>query len=101
MSNFIPAVIIFLIQIYLLFFWLKSRRKKDGKEKKICFVGFLLGQIYILWEVVMVNQTGTPLQGSPEQKMLMLRFLLGGTVGGIFTIIGLFYLSFATYLEQK
>lgn len=60
----------------------------------LCLWGFLLGQAYLLWEVFLVSQTGTPLPGSTEQNMLMLRLALGGTIGGLFTIIGLFYLAF-------
>ncbi|MGB3493605.1 MAG: hypothetical protein WBA57_12810 [Elainellaceae cyanobacterium] len=94
MNYFVPALIVFLIQFYLLLSWFRSFRKKDGKEKILCFFGFLLGQIYLLWEIVVVKQTGKPLPGSIEQKELMGRFLLGGTIGGVFTILGLFYLSF-------
>ncbi|MCP5100299.1 MAG: hypothetical protein GY943_32510 [Chloroflexi bacterium] len=101
MFDFMPATLVFLIQIYLLISWLKSRQKKDGKEKRICFWGFLFGQIYLLLEVLLVNQTGKPLPGSPEQKMLMGRLLLGGSMGGLFTILGLFYLSFASFSRQK
>ena len=72
----------------------------------ICFLGFLVGQIYLIWEVMLVKQTGKPLSDSPEQKMLMLRLMFGGAPGGIFVILGLFYLSFANFghlrsLDQK
>ncbi len=95
MIYYIPPTIVFLIQLYLLLSWWRSRKKKDGKEKWLCFWGFLLGQLYLLWEVALVKQTGKPLPGSPQQKMLMVRLLLGASLGGLFTILGLFYLSFA------
>ena len=106
MIYFIPTIIVLLLQIYLLLSWWKSRKKMDGKDKMICFLGFLLGQIYLIWEVFLVKQTGKPLPGSPQQNMLMLRLVLGGALGGLFVIMGLFYLSFANYgqtknLEQK
>ena len=101
MNYFIPAIIVFLMQCYLLLSWWKSRQKMDGKEKMFCFLGFLLGQIYLLWEVVLVKQTGKPLPGSAEQKALMVRLLLGGSMGGLFTIFGLFYLSFASLGQSK
>ena len=94
---FVPTILVFVVESYLLWSWFRSRRRKDGQEKKICLWGFLLGELYLLWEVFVVKQTGKPLPGSPEQKMLMLRFFLGGPWGGLFTIIGLFYLSFAMY----
>ena len=93
----VPAIIVFLIQSYLLWSWLQSRRRRDGRDWKICFGGFLLGELYLLWEVFLVKQTGKPLPGSPEQKMLMLRLAIGASIGGFFTIVGLFYLSFALY----
>ena len=95
MIYFIPTIIVFLIQGVFLLSWWNSRKKKDGKEKLYCFLGFLLGQLYLLWEVFLVNQTGKPLPGSPEQNMLMLRLALGGAPGGLFVIMGLFYISFA------
>jgi hypothetical protein len=33
--------------------------------------------------------------------MLMLRLMLGGAPGGIFVILGLFYLSFANFGQLK
>jgi len=69
----------------------------DGKEKIYVLLGFLLGQVYIMWEVLLVKQTGKPLPNSPEQAALMARLLLGGSLGGLFVIIGLFYLSFSAY----
>lgn len=101
MIYFIPTIITFLIQVYLLLSWWKSHRKKDGKEKMICFWGFLLGQIYLMWEVLLVKQTGKPLPDSPQQKMLMLRLILGGALGGLFVIMGLFYVSFTNYSQLK
>lgn len=101
MIEFIPATLIFLIEVVILLLWFKSRRDKDGKERKLCFYGFLLGQAYLLWEVWNVSQTGKPLPGSVEQKMLMGRVVLGASMGGLFTIIGLFYLSFANFPEHK
>ena len=97
----VPAVAFFLAQVYLLWSWLRSRREEDARDRKICLWGFLLGQIYLLWEVVLVKQTGKPPSGSPEQKMLMLRLALGASIGGLFTILGLFYLSFATFGRLK
>ncbi len=96
-----PAIIVFLIQVYLLLSWWKSRKKRDGKEKMIVLLGFLLGQIYLIWEVLLVQQTGKPLPNSPEQKMLMTRILLGGSLGGLFVLMGLFYLSFASFGQSK
>jgi hypothetical protein len=101
MIYFIPTTIIFLIQVYLLLSWWKSRKKGDGNEKMICLLGFLLGQIYLMWEVMLVGQTGKPVPDSPEQKMLMVRLLFGGAPGGFFVILGLFYLSFANYGKLK
>ncbi len=97
MAYFAPAIIVLLIQIYIFLTWLKALQRKDGKDKILCFLGFLLGQAYILWEIAVVKQTGKPLPGSAEQKALMARFLLGGGMGGIFTILGLFYLSFGAF----
>ena len=97
MSYFIPTIIVFVIQSYLFLSWWQSRRKKDGRDKIICFWGFLLGQLYLIWEVLLVEQTGQPLPDSPEQNMLMLRIVLGGFWGGLFTLFGLFYLSFASF----
>lgn len=101
MIYFIPAFIVFLIQLYLFVSWLKHPQKRDKKAMMICFWGFLLGQIYLLWEVVLVKQTGKPLPGSVEQKMLMGRLALGGAMGGLFTILGLFYTSFASKNTSK
>lgn len=97
MIYFIPALIVFLIELYLLVSWLKYPQKTARKAKLICFWGFLSGQIYLLWEVILVKHTGKPVPGSPEQKMLILRLALGATIGGLFTILGLFYVSFAHY----
>ena len=97
MTIFVPAVLVFLLQIYLFLSWFKALRRKDGRSKILCFWGFLLGQAYLLWEVIVVKQTGKPLPGSAEQKALMGRLLLGGAMGGIFTILGLFYLSFGSF----
>jgi len=99
--EFLPATIIFLIELVILLHWIKSRRNKDGKDIKLCFYGFLLGQIYLLWEVWNISQTGKPLPGSIEQNMLMGRVVLGASMGGLFTIMGLFYLSFAMYPKRK
>lgn len=101
MNELIPALIIFAIEVVLLLLWNQSRKTKDGKEVKLCFFGFLLGQIYLLWEVWMVSQTGKPLPGSVDQKMLMGRLMLGTSLGGLFTIIGLFYLSFAIFRKNN
>lgn len=101
MNQFAPALLVFALEIYLLFAWWKSRRRKDGREKMLCFWGFLLGQLYILWEVALVSRTGRPMPGSPEQGLLMGRLLLGGSIGGLFTIIGLFYLSFGALSRGK
>jgi hypothetical protein len=101
LTQLTPAQIIFLIEVIILILWLKSRRKKDGKDMKLCFYGFLLGQIYLLWEVWNISQTGKPLPGSVEQKMLMGRIVLGASMGGLFTIIELFYLSFARVAKKK
>lgn len=101
MIYYIPALIVFLIELYLLLSWLKHPQKSERKAKMLCFWGFLLGQIYLLWEVILIKQTGSPLPGSTEQKMLMVRLVLGGALGGLFTIIGLFYVSFASYGRLK
>jgi hypothetical protein len=97
MAYLVLSVVVLLIQIYLFLAWLKALQSKDGKDKILCFVGFLLGQAYILWEMAVVKQTGKPLPGSPEQKALMVRFVLGGGMGGIFTVLGLLYLSFGSF----
>ena len=101
MTDIIPAFIIFLIEVVILILWFKSRRDNNGKEKWLCFYGFLLGQAYLLWEVWNISQTGKPLPGSVEQKMLMGRVVLGASMGGLFTIFGLFYLSFALFPKPK
>lgn len=101
MIYFLPMMIVLFVQLYLLWSWWQSRKKRDGKERMICFWGFLVGQLYLLWEVFLVKQTGKPLPGSPEQNMLMLRLALGGAPGGLFVIFGLFYVSFAHYGLSK
>ena len=101
MIYFIPTIIVILVQAYLLLSWWKSRQKKDGKERMICFWGFLLGQLYLIWEVLLVQQTGTPLPDSPEKNMLMARIACGGAPGGLFALIGLFYVSFAHYRQLQ
>lgn len=101
MIYFVPAISVFLIQVYLFVSWWKSRKRMDGKEKRFILFGFLLGQIFFIWEVLLVEQTGKPLPGSPEQNMLMVRLLLGGSLGGLFVIIGLFYLSLSAYGQSK
>ncbi len=93
MIEFIPSVLVFSVEIYLLILWVQSRRNQDGKDGMICLYGFLIGQIYILWETILVSKTGPPPPGSAEKNMFMARFVLGGFLGGIFTIMGLFYLS--------
>ena len=98
---YIPTIIVLIIQTYLLFSWWRARKNKGGKEGKFILWGFLLGQIYLLWEVWLVQQTGQPAPGSPEEQMAMLRFACGGTPGGLFVIIGLFYLSFSSYGVSK
>jgi hypothetical protein len=101
LTEFIPATIVFLIEVILLVLWFKSRQDKDVKARWLCFYGFLLGQLYLLWEVWYVGQTGKPLPGSMEQKMLMGRVVLGTSIGGLFTIIGLFYLGAATFKKHQ
>ncbi|MBX3053407.1 MAG: hypothetical protein KF753_18165 [Caldilineaceae bacterium] len=101
MFDFLPAILVFLFEIYLVFAWLNSHRKNDGREKRLCFWGFLLGQLYLLWEVILIGRTGKPLPGSPAQRLLMGRLLLGGAMGGFFTIVGLFYLSFGSFSPRK
>ena len=101
MIYFIPTVIAFLIELFLFISWLKYPQKTERKAMMLCFWGFLLGQIYLLWEVVLVNQTGIPPSGSTEQSRLMIRLALGGFLGGLFTIIGLFYASFAAFGKLK
>ncbi|NJN21518.1 MAG: hypothetical protein HC812_10495 [Leptolyngbya sp. RL_3_1] len=101
MTYFLLTIIVFLVQIYLFLSWFRSLREEDSKDKLLCLLGFLLGQIYLLWEIAVVKQTGKPLPGSIEQKALMARILLGGSMGGIFTILGLFYLSFGSFEALK
>ena len=97
MIYFIPTVIFVIIELYLLVSWLRYPKKAEKKAMMLCFWGFLLGQIYIQWELFLVGQIGQPLPGSTEQNMFMLRIGLGGFLGGLFTIIGLFYASFAAF----
>lgn len=101
MIYFLPTVIVFLLESYLLYSWWRSWQKKDGKDKWFCLLGFVIGELYLLWEVLLVKQTGQPVSGSSEQKMLMARLVLGGSFGGLFTILGLFYLSFASFGQLK
>ena len=61
MTEYLPAIVVFLLKLYLLFAWLQSRRRQDGRERRLCFWGFLLGQLYLLWEVALVNRKGKPL----------------------------------------
>ena len=101
MIYFIPTIIVVAIELYLLVSWLKHPKKAEKKAMMLCFWGFLLGQLYIQWELLVVAQTGSPLPGTTEHGMLMLRIGLGGFLGGLFTIIGLFYVSFAAFGQLK
>ena len=101
MIYFVPTIIVLLIQAYLLISWWKARKDNKKNEGKLIFWGFLVGQIYLLWELLLVKQSGTPLPNSPEQGMLMLRLACGGVPGGLFVIIGLFYLSSAAFGGKK
>lgn len=101
MNELIVPTLIFWVKVVLLVFWFKSRQRKDGKERLLCFIGFLLGQASLWWEVWQVKQTGQLLPGSVEQKMLMGRIALGASLGGVFTIIGLFYISFAKLPKRQ
>ncbi len=101
MIYFVPTIIVLCIQVYLLLSWWKARKNGEENEGKLIFWGFLVGQIYLLWEVLLVKQTGTPVPDSTEQAMLMLRLACGGAPGGLFVIIGLFYLSFAAFGVRK
>jgi hypothetical protein len=101
MIYFVPTIIVLFIQAYLLVSWWKARKSSERSEGKLIFWGFLVGQIYLIWELLVVQQTGTPLPGSPEQEMLMLRMVCGGGPGGLFVIIGLFYISFASFGVKK
>lgn len=101
MIYFVPSIIVLFIQIYLLISWWKARKNKAKNEGKLIFWGFLVGQIYLLWEVFLVQQTGQSPPDSLEQEMLMLRFACGGAPGGLFVIIGLFYISFAAFGVKK
>ena len=101
MIEFLPAMIIFLVECVLLVLWFRSRKEHSGRARWYCFWGFLLGQLYLMWEVSYVKQTGQPVPGSAEQKALMGRLILGGFIGGVFTIIGLFYLSFGVFKKHE
>ena len=101
MIYFAPTIFVLLIQAYLLISWWQARKNKAKNEGKLIFWGFLVGQIYLLWEVFLVQQTGQPLPDSSEQQMAMLRLACGGAPGGLFVIIGLFYLSFAAFGAGK
>ena len=101
MIYFVPTIFVLLIQAYLLISWWQARKNKAKNEGKLIFWGFLVGQIYLLWEVFLVQQTGQPLPDSSEQQMAMLRLACGGAPGGLFVIIGLFYLSFAAFGAGK
>jgi hypothetical protein len=101
MIYFVPTIIVLFIQTYLLVSWWKARKNSEKNEGKLIFWGFLVGQIYLLWELLVVKQTGTPLPDSPQQAMLMLRLACGGAPGGLFVIIGLFYISFAAFGVRK
>lgn len=101
MIYFVPTIIVLVIQAYLLIAWWKARKNSEKNEGKLIFWGFLVGQIYLLWELLLVKQIGTPVRGSSEQAMLMLRLACGGAPGGLFVIIGLFYLSFASFGVRK
>ena len=101
MIYFVPTIIVLLIQAYLLVSWWKARKNNAENEGKLIFWGFLVGQLYLIWELLVMKQSGTPLPGSPEQGMLMLRLAGGGAPGGLFVIIGLFYLSFAAFGVRK
>lgn len=101
MIYFAPTIIVLFIQAYLLIAWWKARKNSGQNEGKLIFWGFLVGQIYLLWELLLVKQTGVPVPDSPEQQMMMLRLACGGAPGGLFVIIGLFYISFAAYGAGK
>lgn len=101
MIYFVPTIIVLLIQAYLLVSWWKARKNNAENEGKLIFWGFLVGQLYLIWELLLVKQSGTPLPDSAEQGMLMLRLACGGAPGGLFVIIGLFYLSFAAFGGRK
>ena len=95
MIELILSVLILLIEAYLLFLWFRSRRNQDGRDGRICLYGFLVGQIYILWETILVGNTGLV-----EKRMFMARFVLGGMPGGLFTVMGLFYV-FGVFRRTK
>ena len=101
MVYFVPTIIVFLIEAYLLVSWWKARKNSEQNEGKLIFWGFLMGQMYLLWELLVVKQTGVSLPDSPEQQMMMLRLACGGAPGGLFVIIGLFYISFAAFGVRK
>ncbi|MEM8857582.1 MAG: hypothetical protein AAGD96_04635 [Chloroflexota bacterium] len=91
MIEFIPSIIFFLIQLYLLFRWIQSRRSADGKDGWVCLWGFLVGQVFYFYFVYIVSPE-PPAPDSPEQYRQMGQFMLGGFLGGLFTIMGLLYL---------
>ncbi|MAU01559.1 MAG: hypothetical protein CL608_30850 [Anaerolineaceae bacterium] len=101
MIYFVPTIIVLFIQTYLLISWWKARKYKVKNEGELIFWGFLVGQIYLLWEVFLVQQTGQPPPDSLEQQLSILRFACGGAPGGLFVIIGLFYISFAAFGVRK
>lgn len=101
MIDFIPAILVFIIEVFLFIRWIRSRRLKDGRDARLCLYGFLLGQAYIIFETTRVSRTGPPADGSAEQRLLMLRFFLGASLGGLFTIIGILYLSFGAFTGPK
>ncbi len=94
-------MVVLLIQAYLLISWWNARKDSGKNEGKLIFWGFLVGQIYLFWEFLVVKQIGTSLPGSPEQELLMLRLACGGAPGGLFVILGLFYISFAAFGVRK
>jgi len=98
--EFIPSALVFLVEVYLLILWFRSRRNRDGKDARICLYGFLAGQIYILWETILVGRVGQAPPGSVEKRMFVARFLLGGFLGGIFTFMGLLYV-FGIFRRSK
>ncbi|MEZ4594509.1 MAG: hypothetical protein R3D55_25695 [Chloroflexota bacterium] len=95
MIYFVPTIIVLFIQTYLLISWWQARKSKAKNEGKLIFWGFLVGQIYLLWELLVAKQIAAYLPDSAGQQMV--RFACGGAPGGLFVIIGLFYISFAAY----